>query len=267
VEPATDQQGAVDLLKPRVRNRSHRNVQASPVAAFLQSALAGGAVPVAAIDEKARAAELIGDRQTITDSKKFKAAKAALHIRSYRVGFGPGAVWFWALPAPSSRPTVESLGHPAPDAPVPVIYDDDHSSSEIQAPIVALRADAEVATDDASTRRVPFDWVRGIELLQLRSRPLGIPAQRWRVFIEDCRRFLASPWAERAAELGWGTESVFGSRFQPPHAHLGSSGLLWNLAGGEILRLYKDGATIKSKDKEHSFQRRPGCMTSSLPWD
>jgi hypothetical protein len=39
------------------------------------------------------------------------------------------------------------------------------------------------------------------------------------------------------------------------------------LAGGEILRLYKDGAIIKAKDKEHSFQRRPGWMTSSLPWD
>jgi hypothetical protein len=51
-EPAaTDQQGAVDDGKPRVRNRSDRNVQASSVAAFLQSALAGGAVPVAELEE------------------------------------------------------------------------------------------------------------------------------------------------------------------------------------------------------------------------
>jgi hypothetical protein len=118
MEVATDQRSAVDHRKPRVRNRSHRNVQASPVAAFLQSALAGGAVPVAELEEKARAAELIGERQTITDSKKFKAAKAALQIRSYRVGFGRGAVWFWALPTQSSSPMAESLGHPPPDAPV-----------------------------------------------------------------------------------------------------------------------------------------------------
>jgi hypothetical protein len=51
-EPAaTDQQGAVDDGKPRVRNRSDRNVQASSAAAFLQSALAGGAVPVAELEE------------------------------------------------------------------------------------------------------------------------------------------------------------------------------------------------------------------------
>jgi AAA domain len=148
-------------------------------------------------------------------STGFKAAKAALHIRSYRVGFSPGAVWLWALPAPPSTPMPEVLSSPASTAPVSDVYADGLSPRDIPASTEALRADAEVATDDASTRRVPFDWVRGEELLQLRPRPLGIPAHRWQIFIEDSRRFLASPWAERAAELGWGTESVFGSRFEP----------------------------------------------------
>jgi hypothetical protein len=267
VEPATDQQGAADQRKPRVRNGSHRNLEASPVAAFLQSALSGGAVPVAEVEEKARAAELIGERQTITDSKKFKAAKAALHIRSYRVGFGPGAVWFWALPAPPSTPMPEVLSSPASIAPVSDVYAGGLSPWDIPASTEALRADAEVATDDASTRRVPFEWVRGVALLKGRPRPTGIPQHRWRLFVEDCVRFLASPWAERAAELDWDASSLFGSRFQPPHEHLGSSGLLWNLAGCEILRLYKDGATIKVKNEQRSFQRRPRWMTSSLPWD
>ena|ERR1700722_2562635 len=52
--PATDQQGAVDHREPRVRKPSHRNVQASPVAVFLRFALAGGAVPVSELEERAR---------------------------------------------------------------------------------------------------------------------------------------------------------------------------------------------------------------------
>jgi hypothetical protein len=82
VEAATDRQGAVDHRKPHVRNRSLRNVQASPVAAFLQTELAGGAVTVAELEVKARAAELIGDRQTITDSGKFKIELMASKLES-----------------------------------------------------------------------------------------------------------------------------------------------------------------------------------------
>jgi hypothetical protein len=252
---------------PARRKPSPRNVPAQLVEAFLQYALADGAVSVAKLEEKARGAELIGERQTITDSKRFRAAKAALHIRSYRVGFGPGAVWFWALPAPPSAPMPEILSSPASIAPASDACAGGLSPRDIPASTEALRAYAEVATDDASTRRVPFDWVRGVELIQLRPRPLGIPGHRWRIFIEDCRRFVASQWAERAVELGWDTPSLFGSRFQPPHEHLGSSGLLWNLAGGEILRLHRDGATIRAKDEQRSFRRRPGWMASSLPWD
>ena len=54
------------------------------------------------------------------------------------------------------------------------------------------------------------------------------------------------PWAERAAELGWDSASLFGFRFEPPHEHLASAGLLWNVAGGKILHLFKDGATIEA---------------------
>jgi hypothetical protein len=122
---------------------SPRNTPAHLFEAFLRYTLAGGAVAVAEIEDRARGAELIGERQTVTDSKKFKTAKAALCIRSYRVGFGPGAVWFWALPVPPSSPIAAS--HDPSD-----VYDGDHSSSEIRSPVVALHADTEVATDGAS---------------------------------------------------------------------------------------------------------------------
>ena len=109
------------------RKPSPRNAPAQLVEAFLQYALAGGAIAVAVREEKARGAELIGEHQTITNSKVFKAAKAALHIQSRRFGFGPGAVWSWALPAPPSAPIADGLPSPSPVVPVSATYDGDRS--------------------------------------------------------------------------------------------------------------------------------------------
>jgi hypothetical protein len=164
-----------------------------PIAVFLESALAAGAVPVAELEERARTAGLLGKHNHIGDVKKFKSAKRRLGVKSRRDGFGRGGEWLWQLPAPPSTPMPEVLSSPASIAPVSDVYAGGLSPRDFAASTEALRADAEVAIDDASTRRVPFDWVRGVELLQLRPRPLGVPAHRWRIFIEDCRRFLASP--------------------------------------------------------------------------
>jgi hypothetical protein len=249
-----------------------RNAQAPLEETFLKQALAGGDISVAELEERARAIGLLSEHSHIGDAKRFRSAKKRLAIVSRRDGFGRGGEWFWQLPAPPSAPVAEVLSSPASIAPASIAPMSDvcaggHSPRDIPASTEALRADAEIVTDDASARRVPFEWVRGVALLKGRPRPTGIPQHRWRLFVEDCVRFLAGPWAERAADLGWDASSLFGSRFQPPHEHLGSSGLLWNLAGCEIVRLHEEGATIKTKDEQRTFQRRPSWMTSSLPWD
>jgi hypothetical protein len=69
----------------------------------------GDSLSPVALQEKARAAGLLGERQRITDSKSFRSAKAALGVPSHRIGFGSGATWFWALRAP-----------PAPQVTTPV---------------------------------------------------------------------------------------------------------------------------------------------------
>jgi hypothetical protein len=244
-----------------------RNAQAPPEETFLKRALAGGDISVAELEERARSAGLLGEHSHIGDAKRFKSAKKRLGIVSRRDGFGRGGEWFWQLPTSPSAPMPEVTSSPASTAPVSDVYAGGLSPRDIPASTEALRADAEVPIDDASTRWVPPDWIRGVELIQLRPRPSGIPVHRWRLFIEDCRRFLASPWAPRASELGWDSASLFGCRFERPHEHLGSAGLLWNLAGGEILPLYRDGATIGAKDEARSFQRRPSWATTWLPWD
>jgi hypothetical protein len=106
-----------------------------------------------------------------------------------------------------------------------------------------------------------------VAILQLRPRPSGIPGHRWRLFVEDCRRFVASPWAKRAAELGWTADGLFGSQYRSPHEHVGTAGLLWNLAGGQIVQLHRDGATFVTENgRQRTFHRRPNRAMTFLPW-
>jgi hypothetical protein len=114
---------------------------------------------------------------------------------------------------------------------------------------------------------VPLEWVHGVEILKIRPRPSGVPVYRWRVFVDDCERFITNPWARRAAELGWDAGGLFGSRYPVPQEHIGSSGLLWSLAGGRILQIHRDGADILGQDgRVHRFHRRPDRAMTFLPW-
>jgi hypothetical protein len=208
-----------------VAKSSDRNVQAAQVENFLKGALSGGAMPAGELEVKARAAGLLGERTRIADAKRFKAAKKRLGIMSRRAGFGRGGEWFWQLPAVPSVPTTEVRSGPAPTVPVLDAYEGGPPPRDIHVSTEAQRADAEIVSDDAASKPIPLEWVRGVALARRRPPPSSIPAHRWRIFIQDCLRFLASPWAERAAELGWETSDVFASRFPNPHEHLGSSGL------------------------------------------
>jgi hypothetical protein len=263
--PSTGQQGADG--PPRRVSPSRRDAQTSVVETFLKLSLAGGALAVGELEVKARTAGLLGEHRQIGEGKKFKAAKRRLGITSRRDGFGRGGEWFWQLSAPPSAPMPETLSSPAPIVPVSTLYDGSLPPGDIRVSTEARRADADVATDDIARRRVPLEWVQGVEFLKQRPRPSGIPAHRWRLFVEDCRRFLASPWAARARELGWETNGVFASRCPNPHEHLGSSGLLWNLMGGQILQIHRDGADLLASDGcTRTFHRRPDRLMTFLPW-
>jgi hypothetical protein len=60
--------------------------------------------------------------------------------------------------------------------------------------------------------RIPSSWIEGVGRLSQRRPPPDIPPHRWRQFLTDCTKFLASPgeWAERAAALGWDAVALFG---------------------------------------------------------
>jgi hypothetical protein len=75
----------------------------------------------------ARADRLLGERQSITDSKKFRAAKKKLGIIFRRDGFGCGGEWFWELPTTSKTKAIETALDPAAKKAAMVVYAETHS--------------------------------------------------------------------------------------------------------------------------------------------
>ena len=93
-----------------------------------------------------------------------------------------------------------------------------------------------------------------------------MPAHRWCTFLSDVDQFIQSPWAERAADLGWDAASLFGCHPARPLDHLNGAGLLWRLSGGRIVAMYADWAVIEVNGKEQVVHRRPAPVNFVLPW-
>jgi hypothetical protein len=71
---------------------------------FLKLVLGHGRVCIQDIETQARSAGLLGKDQEISTSKPFRSARAELRIISTRDGFGPGAIFYWSLPPPTTIP-------------------------------------------------------------------------------------------------------------------------------------------------------------------
>jgi hypothetical protein len=187
--------------------------------------------------------------------KAFKAAKRSMGIRSRRVGFGPGAVWFWTLPISPSVAVTTATSEPS---------DVDEVDPSDRAPETSVCYAESMCGRPHS---VLLEWARAVEILQLRPRPSPIPGHRWQIFIQDCRRFVISSWAERAAGLSWTTDDLLSSRYPNALEHLGSAGLVWNLAGGQIIQIHRDGADLLAPNgRAHRFHRRPEGTMTFRPW-
>jgi hypothetical protein len=149
------------------------------IAKFLRDALAGNEVGVTNLEAMARGAGLLGENQRITNAKLFRAAKKTLGITSRRAGFGAGSRWLWRLPPQNETSAQRERGS------------ERSAAREPRVPI-------------------PTDWVEGVASLDDRDPPSDVPRHRWRLFVDDCKRFVASDWAGRAAQLGWNAMSLFG---------------------------------------------------------
>jgi hypothetical protein len=111
-------------------------------AEFLRDVLAGGPLGVPKLEAMARAAGLLGQRQSITHAKVFKTAKKFLGIKSVRNGFGDGGEWLWRLERRPASPVSK-----------PVSIEDTYAEA----------LDLEEGPADA--RRIPSSWIDGVARL------------------------------------------------------------------------------------------------------
>ena len=207
--------------------------------AFLRKSLAEGAQDVRKLEAMARTEGLLGERQRITHTKPFKRGKHSLRIRSVRAGFGTNGGWRWELPC-------------------------DRDGASTASAITREPVPAE--------RRVPDDWVEGVDRLNDFRPPTDVPGHRWRQFVSDCDSFLNSSenWAERAAELGWDARALFGCHRNYPLMHLGTAGLLWAINGGKLVELHRDWAVIElpvNRSQRIFYRRDVVAGKVILPWN
>jgi hypothetical protein len=104
---------------------------------------------------------------------------------------------------------------------------------------------------------VPRAWTEGFARLDPGNPPGGLPAKRWLRFIDDCGRFLDGGWADKAAAFGWGPLDLFGCDRKRPY-YVPHRGLLWEVNGGTIVALHRDGAVIEiAGGARQCYRRRP----------
>jgi hypothetical protein len=85
---------------------------------------------------------------------------------------------------------------------------------------------------------------------------VGLDAKRWTTFVHDCRLFVASEWAIKAATLGWDTRQLFGCHRDRPWI-LNWWGALWFIQGGEILAMTEATISLKNIRGVRQSIRRP----------
>jgi hypothetical protein len=226
------------------------------VAQFLQHTLANGPLDVLDLEAMARRAGLLGPHQRIQHAKAFKNAKKSAGIQSVKVGFGIKGKWAWPLPAKPVKPAKREVD----------CTKDATTCEHARSVVVNLNG----LPAELLSGRIPSHWVLGIARLESHKVPKGVPAHRWRQFINDCHTFLCAKenWAERAAVLGWNDLQLFGCCPRPLE-RLGSAGLLWAINGGRLVELHRDWAAIEraSDRSRHVHQReRPKATDITLPW-
>jgi hypothetical protein len=250
------------------------------VATFLKCTLAASPVAVGEIEVQARHAGVLAPTQKITGAKLFRQAKKVLGIRSKKIGFGAAGSWCWELPETARSTLSQSPEQPSTkDVPAGATYvkaqsDPEQSCTEGSAEVQIASPQTqlpEIQAGSISKVGGVATWIDGVERLNYFRVPAGVPSQRWKQFIDDCKAFLdpLEGRAERAVERGWNTLDVFGSHPSRPLSYLGIAGLLWSVRGGRVIEIHRDWAVIEyaaTGTRRNFDRRRPQQANLTLPW-
>jgi hypothetical protein len=255
-----------------------RGDRAAHISEFLRGILADGPVAVTDIEAEAREAGLLSPSQQITGAKLFKRAKKTLAVRSKRVGFGSAGDWLWELSPPASPTNSQCTEQDRiNEAPPGAVYAESRGSPEQScrqelpdAPLRIPQSRDRIAGVVSGAGAVQ-SWRDGIASLNPNRPAAGIPPQRWKQFIDDCKAFLdpLEGLAERALRKGWDTPALFGCHPSQPLSHLGIAGLLWVVNGGRIVELHRGWAVVEdpvTATRRNFDERRPHQTNLTLPW-
>lgn len=109
----------------------------------------------------------------------------------------------------------------------------------------ATCAGCDPSSASSASPALPPEWQAGITRLQAMPPPDGVPAARWRRFLDDARRVQDQGWLARAASMGWTTEDLFGVDPVRPRERIEMMGLIWLIDGAQIVALAADRAAIR----------------------
>lgn len=114
----------------------------------------------------------------------------------------------------------------------------------------------------------PEEWAAALARLDPARPPKDVPTKRWRLFLDDCGRFV-DEWATKAADLGWTPLDLFGCHREAPYARVDCAGLLWLVAGRRIVALTAETAVIETPGGGRlTYRRRPKINDQAVaPWE
>jgi hypothetical protein len=121
----------------------------------------------------------------------------------------------------------------------------------------------------AASDGVPADWVAGVASLPISNCPSSIPVDRWQKLMRTADRFIASPWAERLAALGWRTVDIFGTDAIAPVERHDHKGLIWFLPGHRLIAATAETATLDTPTgSRQTYSRHRNRITDMvLLWE
>jgi hypothetical protein len=144
---------------------------------------------------------------------------------------------------------------------------------EVFVPPAVLQDDTWTDAEEERAAIIEYDggapraWAEGLARLDPNKPPEHVPPHRWLRFIDDCGRFLDGGWADKAAAFGWEPCDLFGCN--PKRHHTFPRGLLWEVNGGRLIALHRDGAIIEIKGGDRrAYQREQVSFASVvLAWE
>jgi hypothetical protein len=101
--------------------------------------------------------------------------------------------------------------------------------------------------------------------------PRDVPPARWRILLDDSRRFFADDpgWGLLALDCGWEPYQLLGANRTKPFARIDQQGLLWLVGKSELEDLGLGYCVLRTRTGSRStYRTRPLPLDEiCLPWE